>query len=54
MCSMLCILIFSYIIAQYFLSDTLSRVYGAISVERVRVRRVANLCVTCSGMMHLT
>jgi hypothetical protein len=25
-----------------------------IGVERVRIGHVANLCVTCSGMMHLT
>jgi hypothetical protein len=54
MCSMLCILIFIYIIVQYFLSDPLSNVYGAIGVERVRVGHVANLCITRSGMRHLT
>jgi hypothetical protein len=37
-----------------FLSDALSSVYGAIGVERVCVGRVANLCVTHSGTMHLT
>jgi hypothetical protein len=46
MCSMLCILIFIYIIAQYFLSYALSSVYGEIGVECVCVGRVANLCVT--------
>jgi hypothetical protein len=29
-------------------------VYGAIGIERVRVGRVANLCVTRSGTMNLT
>jgi hypothetical protein len=29
-------------------------IYRAIGVERVRVRRVANLSVTHSGIMHLT
>jgi hypothetical protein len=54
MCSMLCILIFIYIITQYFLSNDLSRVYGAIGVECVRVGCVKNICVTHSEMMHLT
>jgi hypothetical protein len=36
-----------------FLSNVLSSVYGAIGVERVRVERVANLCITHSEMMHL-
>jgi hypothetical protein len=54
MCSMLCILIFIYIIAKYFLSDALLNIYGAIGVEHVCVGHVANLCVTCSRTMHLT
>jgi hypothetical protein len=54
MCSMLCILIFIYIIAKYFLSDALLNIYGAIGVEHVSVGHVANLCVTCSRTMHLT
>jgi hypothetical protein len=54
MCFMLCILIFIYIIAHYFLSGALLNIYGAIAVERVHVGCVANLCVTHSGMMHLT
>jgi hypothetical protein len=29
-------------------------VYGAIGVECVRVGHVANLCITRSGMMHIT
>jgi hypothetical protein len=37
-----------HIIAQYFFY-----VYGAISVERVRVGRIAILYVTHSGTMHL-
>jgi hypothetical protein len=37
-----------------FLSDALLNIYGAIGVEHVHVRRVANICVTCSGTMHLT
>jgi hypothetical protein len=37
MCSMLCILIFIYILTQYFLSDALLNIYGAIGVERVIV-----------------
>jgi hypothetical protein len=51
---MLCILIFIYIITQYFLSNDLSSVYGAIGVECVRVGCVKNICVTHSEMMHLT
>jgi hypothetical protein len=43
-----------YIIAQYVLSDALANVYGAIGVERVRVGRVVNLCITRSEMMHIT
>jgi hypothetical protein len=54
MCSTLFILIFIYIITQYFLTDALSSVYGAIGVEHVRVGRVTNLCVTHSEAMHLT
>jgi hypothetical protein len=54
MCSILCILIFIYIIAQYFLSNALSCVYETIGVERVHVGHVANLCVTRLVMMHLT
>jgi hypothetical protein len=54
MCSILYILIFIYIIAQYFLSDALSSCFGAIGVECVCVGCVANSFVTCLGMMHLT
>jgi hypothetical protein len=51
---MLCILIFIYIIDQYFLFDALWNMFiYAIVVERVRVELVVNLCVTHSGMMHL-
>jgi hypothetical protein len=55
MCSMFCILLFIYIIAQYlFIRCFMKYVYGAIGVERVCVGRVANLCITRSGTMHLT
>jgi hypothetical protein len=52
---MLCILIFIYIIDQYFLSDALWNMFiYMIRVECVRVGYVANLCVTRSGTMYLT
>jgi hypothetical protein len=52
---MLCILIFIYIIGQYFFIWCFMKyVYGAIGVERVRIVCVANLCVTHSRMIHLT
>jgi hypothetical protein len=38
----------------YFVVYIITIIYGAIGVERVRVGRVAKLCVTHSGMMHLT
>jgi hypothetical protein len=41
--NVLCILIFIYIIAQYFLSNDLLNIFGAIGVECVHVARVANL-----------
>jgi hypothetical protein len=36
-----------------FLSDVLVIIYEAICVARVRVGRVANLCVSRSATMHL-
>jgi hypothetical protein len=38
----------------YFMIYIIAIVYGAIGVERVRVGHVANICITHSGMMHLT
>jgi hypothetical protein len=52
---MLCILIFIYIIGQYFLFDALLNMFiYVIGVERVRVGHVVNICVTHLGMMYLT
>jgi hypothetical protein len=52
---MLCILIFIYIISQYFLFDALWNMFiYTIGVERVCVGHVVNLCVSRSEMMHLT
>jgi hypothetical protein len=38
----------------YFVVYIIAIVYGPIGVERIRVGRVANICVTHSGIMHLT
>jgi hypothetical protein len=42
----------------YYLSiisiQCLSNVYGAIGIEHVRVKHVANICITRLGMMHFT
>jgi hypothetical protein len=39
---------------NFFLSDALSSIYGAVGVEHVRVGRIANLYITHSGTMYLT